>query len=172
MICETTLTRQVSAVSRGLSCKNVEMLTRSQVARFLNRSITTVRRMEGNELHPDVAQNGVHLFDEDEVEELAEEMRETGRRRDEYAEDLPSFILARQLATAEARVGELEQLAEEDAGGYEEVAEEVVRDDDMLTDALELLNVSIRQMPPGPKRSLFVSKVEKFADKVEAHLAG
>src|SRR5688572_24278603 len=43
------------------------MLTRSQVATMLGKSIATVRRMEGHELHPKRNRAGVHLFDPDEV---------------------------------------------------------------------------------------------------------
>jgi hypothetical protein len=47
------------------------MLTRAAVAKRLGRSITTVRRMEGNELHPWTDSRGVHQFDDGEVERLA-----------------------------------------------------------------------------------------------------
>lgn len=47
------------------------MLTRMGVAKKLGKSLATVRRMEGHELHPEVDENGVHLFDEDEVDDLA-----------------------------------------------------------------------------------------------------
>ena len=39
------------------------MLTRAGVARRLRRSIATVRRMEGHELHPSQDLNGTHWFD-------------------------------------------------------------------------------------------------------------
>jgi len=47
------------------------MLTRSGVAKRLGKSIATVRRMEGMELHPTRGSNGVHLFDPDEVDAAA-----------------------------------------------------------------------------------------------------
>src|SRR5882724_5400885 len=47
------------------------MLTRSGVAKRLGKSIATVRRMEGAELHPIRGANGVHLFDPDEVDAAA-----------------------------------------------------------------------------------------------------
>jgi hypothetical protein len=47
------------------------MLTRSGVAKRLGKSIATVRRMEGLELHPTRGSNGVHLFDPDEVDAAA-----------------------------------------------------------------------------------------------------
>ena len=44
------------------------MLTRAGVAKRLGRSIATVRRLEGVELHPWVDERGVHRFDAAEVE--------------------------------------------------------------------------------------------------------
>ena len=49
----------------------IGMLTRSGVARRLGKSIATVRRMEGVELHPTRDERGVHRFDPDEVERIA-----------------------------------------------------------------------------------------------------
>src|SRR5438477_12592565 len=43
-------------------------LTRSQVARRLGVSVTTLRRMEGAQLHPEKGPGGVRLFDVAEVE--------------------------------------------------------------------------------------------------------
>lgn len=47
------------------------MLTRSQVARRLGKSIATVRRMEGVALHPQRDARGVQRFDPHEVERVA-----------------------------------------------------------------------------------------------------
>jgi hypothetical protein len=47
------------------------MLKRSHVAKRLGKSLATVRRLEGVELHPVIGENGVHLFDETEVDEVA-----------------------------------------------------------------------------------------------------
>ena len=47
------------------------MLKRSHVAKRLGRSLATVRRLEGVELHPIIDGDGVHLFDEAEVDEVA-----------------------------------------------------------------------------------------------------
>ncbi|MEO8184208.1 MAG: hypothetical protein ABI895_35760 [Deltaproteobacteria bacterium] len=47
------------------------MLTRTQVARRLGKSLATVRRLEGAQLHPHVDANGVHRFEVREVELLA-----------------------------------------------------------------------------------------------------
>lgn len=42
-------------------------LTRSEVAHHLGVSITTVRRMEGHQLHPSTDARGVHVFERAEV---------------------------------------------------------------------------------------------------------
>jgi len=55
------------------------MLTRMQVARALGRSIATVRRIEGELLHPRLV-GGVWRFKRREVDELAADIR-AGRRR-------------------------------------------------------------------------------------------
>jgi hypothetical protein len=47
------------------------MLTRSEVARRLNRSIATVRRLENVVLHPTRGRNNVRLFDPWEVDLVA-----------------------------------------------------------------------------------------------------
>ena len=52
-------------------CYCVSMLKRSHVAKRLGRSLATVRRLEGVELHPIIDEDGVHLFDEAEVDEVA-----------------------------------------------------------------------------------------------------
>lgn len=46
-------------------------LTRAEVARRLGVSKRTVQRLEGIELHPFLADDGVHYFDAGRVEELA-----------------------------------------------------------------------------------------------------
>jgi hypothetical protein len=43
-------------------------LRRTEVARRLGVSLTTLRRMEGTHLHPATGPDGIHLFDEAEVE--------------------------------------------------------------------------------------------------------
>jgi hypothetical protein len=53
------------------------MLTRSQVAQRLGKSIATVRRLEGSSLHPSRDRDGVHRFDAREVEWLVNGRRET-----------------------------------------------------------------------------------------------
>ncbi len=47
------------------------LLTRSEVADALGVHISTVRRLEGRDLHPIRDRNGVHHFDRTEVAELA-----------------------------------------------------------------------------------------------------
>lgn len=59
-------------------CYQQKMLTRSQVARRIGRSIATVRKMEGQTLHPRVDARGVHRFDAAEVETVARRVAETG----------------------------------------------------------------------------------------------
>jgi hypothetical protein len=46
------------------------MLTRSEVARRLRRSVTTVRRIEGELLFPEIDDRGIYRFDESEVDAL------------------------------------------------------------------------------------------------------
>ncbi len=58
----------------------VEMLTRSAVAKRLGKSIATVRRMEGIELHPTRDERGVNPFDPAEVEQVAQTQRWGGAR--------------------------------------------------------------------------------------------
>lgn len=55
------------------------MLTRSGVARVLGKSIATVRRLEGTDLHPERDSNGVWLFDVGEVQGVARDRRRDSR---------------------------------------------------------------------------------------------
>jgi hypothetical protein len=55
----------------SMRCYTPAMLTRSQVARRLGRSVATVRRLEGSILHPHIDGDGVHRFDESEVRQVA-----------------------------------------------------------------------------------------------------
>lgn len=82
-------------------------MTRAEVARAIGRSIATVRRMEGKELNPEVDWQGVHHFDAEEVEAVAEELRENGRRRPEHVSEMPDFLLVARLRNAEAERDEL-----------------------------------------------------------------
>jgi hypothetical protein len=51
------------------------MLSRIEVARRIGKSVATVRRLEGVELHPRRDSYRVHRFSLDEVERLAEKIR-------------------------------------------------------------------------------------------------
>ncbi len=96
-------------------CYQVTMLTRSQVARRLGRSLATVRRAEGKALHPTVDGRGVHQFDPVEVDALADRL--TGRfeephsayafGRDDHLEAREEED-AREVNELRARVAELE----------------------------------------------------------------
>ena len=55
------------------------MLTRSTVAAILGVHISTVRRLEGRDLHPVRDANGIHHFDRREVEDLATKRGRSGR---------------------------------------------------------------------------------------------
>jgi post-segregation antitoxin (ccd killing protein) len=74
--------------SRALD-EGAQLLTRAQVARRLGVGASTVRRMEGRDLHPVVGADGVHRFDADEVEARREtaagELRRGGRRATKVA---------------------------------------------------------------------------------------
>jgi hypothetical protein len=52
-------------------------LTRSQVAKRIGRSVSSVRRMEFTALNPVADERGVFRFDADEVEALAKQLRQT-----------------------------------------------------------------------------------------------
>jgi hypothetical protein len=79
------------------------MFTRASVAKRLKRSIATVRRMEGRELHPWTDNRGVHHFDRDEVEELA--------RAEHLQDSSDEFIPAIDHGPHNARGRDGEQLA-------------------------------------------------------------
>ena len=55
------------------------MLTRSQVARRIGKSIATVRRLEGRVLHPLLGDGDVRLFNESEVERLRDKPGDIAR---------------------------------------------------------------------------------------------
>lgn len=63
------------------------MLTRSRVAKRLGRSIATVRRLEGVELHPVRDERGVLHFDEDEVDAIAKDGTRSGGFRKPFRFD-------------------------------------------------------------------------------------
>src|SRR5690606_14384846 len=92
------------------------MLTRTGVARRLGKSIATVRRMEGVELHPTRDERGVHHFDPDEVDAVAS--GEITGGRDHRMRDLEDYW--REL---ERRLTE-EHQAEEDRRRQREQAQQ------------------------------------------------
>jgi hypothetical protein len=58
------------------------MLTRSQVAKRIGKSVATVRRMEGATLHPEISPKGVRLFNEAEVNRVADAVAASGKALD------------------------------------------------------------------------------------------
>ena len=111
------------------------MLTRSQVARRIGRSLATVRRLEGKELHPRPDARGVNRFDPGEVDALADRLMETGSvpalRDDEppsaegaYRQDAQTITkltadvenLQRQLGHAERRAQDADRELDEYKG--------------------------------------------------------
>jgi hypothetical protein len=70
-------------------------MTRGQVARRLGKSLATVRRLEGILLHPERDARGVHHFDENEVDALADRIADGDvtvwqqLRGNDGGEDLP-----------------------------------------------------------------------------------
>lgn len=54
------------------------MITRSQVARRIGKSIATVRRLEGDKLHPTIGPRNIRLFDEGEVAAVAVSVQRSG----------------------------------------------------------------------------------------------
>src|SRR5688572_29571556 len=62
-------------------CYAGKMLTRAQVARRLGKSIATVRRLEGESLHPLQDEAGVYRFDAAQVDRLATRQRLRGHWR-------------------------------------------------------------------------------------------
>lgn len=124
------------------------MLTRAGVAKRLGRSLATVRRMEGTDLHPDVDDRGIHRFDPAEVEEVA--------RRDSsaaYSSPCMGEITAQDgehdaaHAAAKQRISELETRvrdADEEVQRASGDARRAARErDDMKATALEALGLVV-----------------------------
>jgi hypothetical protein len=98
-------------------------LTRTEVARRLGVSLTTLRRMEGKTLHPETGPGGVRFFDQHEVEAVEvtyrrvrsrQVTREQGPDGDEAAEvfelldrGLHPIEVVKQLRIAPERVASL-----------------------------------------------------------------
>ena len=62
--------------NRRVACNPSLMLTRRGVAKRLNCSIATVRRLEGRELFPEKDAKGVHRFDLSQVNALRKRLRQ------------------------------------------------------------------------------------------------
>ncbi len=73
-------TRHLSVISGGKP-EDLAPLTRAQVASRLGISISTVRRFEGERLHPQIGPEDVRLFDAGEVAALAAELANEPRAR-------------------------------------------------------------------------------------------
>lgn len=111
------------------SIKTISMLTRAGVAKRLGKSIATVRRIEGVELHPTSDERGVHHFDPDEVDAVAtgEITRVRGHRMRGFEDYRRTLELQHQEMLAE------EQPAEEDRRRRHEqeqhARDELIRDE-------------------------------------------
>jgi hypothetical protein len=121
------------------------MLTRSEVARRIGRSVATVRRMEGRSLHPESGPRGVRNFDPDEVDYVAERIARSGRALDD---DLPDFRASRD---AEGR--------DERSQGKDEQLREALREVTHLKDLLRRAKVD---------QSKWTARVEDAVDTVIA----
>lgn len=112
--------RHLSVLS-GAKTGQSARLTRGQVAARLDISVSTVRRYEGNRLHPTVDEHDVRWFDENEVAALAAEMvnkapaKQTGRTPTSAAR-----------ATEQRSVGELAALVFERLEQRQSLAEIVI----------------------------------------------
>lgn len=67
-----------------------------------------MRRMEGVELHPWLDERGHHQFDEDEVREVAKQLKEHGHREASVENKTPANILEIQLRSAQRKAIQLE----------------------------------------------------------------
>ncbi len=102
-------------------------MTRSDVAKRLGKSIATVRRMEGDKLHPSIDKNRVRHFDPAEVERIA-----TGRTPRRFQPKVGGHVLPKPLpqflqspAPAEREKADwLEEMKRESREGREELKRE------------------------------------------------
>lgn len=58
------------SMDASVRCRILKLVTRGDVARYLGKSVATVRRAEGRHLHPRRDANGVHHFRFEEVKAL------------------------------------------------------------------------------------------------------
>jgi len=127
------------------------MLTRSQVARRLGKSLATVRRLEGSSLHPRRDDNGVHWFDESEVKRLADSRRTT-RRMPERAPPQPAECRDR-VKRSDWWLQRLERAEPDDVDASSEPEEDE------------------QQGPPDAARSLEMERLESRVRDLEHRLA-
>jgi hypothetical protein len=91
------------------------LLTRGQVARRLGLSLSTVRRMEGEQLNPIVGARGVRYFEETEIQTVLVRVRRTRMPDDERADGAlaaAAFTLFRNGVAVVAVVKELRESPE------------------------------------------------------------
>ena len=88
------------------------LLTRGQVARRLGTSLSTVRRMEGEQLKPIIGPRGVHYFEETEIQAVFVRVRRARMPDNERADGTlaaAAFALFQRGADAVAVVKELRE---------------------------------------------------------------
>ncbi|HET7543824.1 MAG TPA: hypothetical protein VFK05_28325 [Polyangiaceae bacterium] len=91
------------------------LLTRGQVARRLGTSLSTVRRMEGEQLKPIIGPRGVHYFEETEIQAVFVRVRRARMPDTEGADGVLAaavFALFQRGADAVAIVKELREAPE------------------------------------------------------------
>jgi hypothetical protein len=94
---ENAAERAADIVPRG-------KLTRAEVARRLGVSVTTLRRMEGTKLHPTKRADGVHVFDETEVESVMVTYRQVRSRTTRATTEVDGTIAAQAFEYFDQRV--------------------------------------------------------------------
>ena len=72
---EGTQKRGPAAETAVMATPATKLLRRTEAARLLDMSVSTLRRREGEVLHPIVGENGVHLFDEAQVRSVSITLR-------------------------------------------------------------------------------------------------
>ncbi|HKO52270.1 MAG TPA: hypothetical protein VJV79_31395 [Polyangiaceae bacterium] len=91
------------------------LLTRGQVARRLGTSLSTVRRMEGEQLRPIIGPRGVHYFEETEIQAVFVRVRRSRMPDNERADGTlaaAAFALFQRGADVVAVVKELREAPE------------------------------------------------------------
>lgn len=72
---EATKRRGPAAETAATATPATKLLRRAEAARLLGMSVSTLRRREGDVLHPIVGEDGVHLFDEAHVRSVSVTLR-------------------------------------------------------------------------------------------------